>query len=362
MTFETVLLYNGVAMPTIALGTWKSPPGLTGDAVKAAVRAGYRAIDCANDYGNEAEVGAALADLFTSGEVKREDLFIQCKLWNSNHRKEHVRPDLLASLEDLRLTYVDSYVIHWPQACPSTGLAPAVCKDGPHPGPKASGCMFPLEADGTYSSDNGCHFVETWEAMEALVDEGLCRTIGLSNFNQQQILDVLEHAKKHRPAILQNEAHPYLQQKDLVDFCRWHSIVFQAYSPLGSFDRPWAKAGSITSGPPVTGQELLQDPTVTAIAARHHKTAAQIVLRWHIQRGCAAAPKSVRPERIQENLAVLDFTLTPADEEALGRLNCGWRHLMWAETAMHPDYPFKDSLPHGYVPGPAPTSTTSSGQ
>eukprot|EP00667_Euglena_gracilis_P013041 EG_transcript_13428 len=360
---QTVLrLSNGVDMPAIALGTWKSPPGLTGAAVKAAVRAGYRNIDCANDYGNEAEIGAALAELFAAGEVKREELFIQCKLWNSNHRKEHVRADLLASLKDLQLQYIDSFVIHWPQACPSTGKAPAVCKDGPHPGPKDSGCMFPLEADGTYASDNACHYVETWHAMEELVDEGLCRSIGLSNFNRRQIREILEVAKKHRPVILQNEGHPYLQQKDLLDYCRREGIVFQAYSPLGSFDRPWAKAGSITSGPPSTGHELLTDPVLVAIAEKHGKTPAQIVLRWHVQRGAAAAPKSVTPGRIVENLAIFDFELPAAAMDAIGLLNCGWRHLVWAETAMHPDYPFKDELPHGYIPGPAPTSTTSSGQ
>mmetsp|Transcript_15951 Transcript_15951/g.27912 ORF Transcript_15951/g.27912 Transcript_15951/m.27912 type:complete len:199 (+) Transcript_15951:3-599(+) len=198
--------------------------------------------------------------------------------------------------------------------------------------------------------------------MEDLVDEGLCKSIGLSNFNRQQVQEILQNVTRHRPAILQNEGHPYLQQKDLMDYCRSEGIVFQAYSPLGSYDRPWALAGSITAGPPSTGHELLKDPKLLTMAEKYHKTPAQVVLRWHVQRGAAAAAKSVTPSRIIENINIYDFELQLEDMQIISDMNCGWRHLMWAETAMHPDYPFKDDLPYGYVPGPAPEKTTVSGR
>ena len=180
----SVTLASGHAMPQVALGTWKSPPGVTAAAVKAAVRAGYRNIDAANDYNNEAEVGTALAELFAAGEVTRGELFVQAKLWNTNHRKEHVRADLDQTLKDLQLDYLDSFVIHWPQAAPATGERAATRLDGAYPAHKAKGSMFPVDDTGYFCSDDGCHYTETWRAMEALVDEGLVRSIGLSNFNR----------------------------------------------------------------------------------------------------------------------------------------------------------------------------------
>jgi len=239
---KTVKLHTGAEMPLISLGTWKSAKGETGAAVKAAIEAGYRGLDCANDYGNEAEVGQALKELFDSGKVKREDIFIQAKLWNTNHRKEHVRQDLEATLKDLQLSYVDSYLVHWAMACPATGKL-AINKHGNRLAPQEEGTMFPLGPDGLYVYDKDSHFMETWEAMEELVDEGLCKSIGLSNFNFEQIREVLTKAKKHKPAVLQNECHPYLQLNDLLDFCNINNIRLQAYMPLGSADRPMAKPG-----------------------------------------------------------------------------------------------------------------------
>ncbi|EDQ85216.1 uncharacterized protein MONBRDRAFT_29533 [Monosiga brevicollis MX1] len=317
-------------MPVIGLGTWKSPLGKTGAAVKVALESGYRCLDTANDYANEAEIGEALQDVFAKGDLKRSDIFIQSKLWNSNHRPEHVRADLEATLRDLQTDYVDSFVIHWPQVC----------------------TMFPIEADGKYSSDNESHYVDTWHAMEELVDAGLVRTIGLSNFNRRQVAEVQAAARKYQPTILQNECHPYLQNKDLIDFCQRTGVQFQSYSPLGSYDRPWAQPGE---------PELLEDPRLKEIGARHgNKTTAQVVLRWHIQRGTAACPKSVTPARIESNFQVFDFELTPEDMAVLSDMNMGWRHLLWDATAMHPDYPFKDDLPHDHVVPDAPMNTSHS--
>eukprot|EP00633_Aureoumbra_lagunensis_P000282 CAMPEP_0197289568 /NCGR_PEP_ID=MMETSP0890-20130614/6834_1 /TAXON_ID=44058 ORGANISM="Aureoumbra lagunensis, Strain CCMP1510" /NCGR_SAMPLE_ID=MMETSP0890 /ASSEMBLY_ACC=CAM_ASM_000533 /LENGTH=165 /DNA_ID=CAMNT_0042761053 /DNA_START=1010 /DNA_END=1504 /DNA_ORIENTATION=+ len=158
-----ITLNSGYEMPMVALGTWKSPPGETAAAVKTAIRSGYRYIDAANDYSNEHEVGMALKELLDNEEIKREELFIQAKLWNTNHRKAHVKPDLMQTLADLQLDYIDSFVIHWPQAAPSTGLKPSTRLDGAFPGPAKENPMFPVdENSGFFCADVHCHYIETW--------------------------------------------------------------------------------------------------------------------------------------------------------------------------------------------------------
>eukprot|EP01062_Namystynia_karyoxenos_P027614 TRINITY_DN21138_c0_g1_i1.p2 TRINITY_DN21138_c0_g1~~TRINITY_DN21138_c0_g1_i1.p2 ORF type:complete len:405 (+),score=170.18 TRINITY_DN21138_c0_g1_i1:79-1215(+) len=360
---QYVTLASGHRMPMVGLGTWKSPLGKTGEAVKAAVRAGYRLIDTANDYNNEEEIGRALKELLDAGEVKREELFIQSKLWNANHRKDHAWADIRQTLKDLQLTYVDSYVIHWPQACPAlpngeggaglrtTGAFPGPSTERPNGGI----WMFPLDAKGRYCSDNSSHFLETWAAMEEMVDQGLVKSIGVSNFNRAQVQEIIDHTKKHPCTVLQNECHPYFQQKDLVDYCRAHNIIFQAFSPLGSADRP---TNCRRAHDPVP---VLQNPTLTKIAQKHKKSIAQVVVRWHFQRGVSCVPKSITPSRVAENYKIWDFELSRDDMDAIDALNIGWRHLLWEETALHPDYPFKDDLPPGYVPGKAPLATTTAG-
>jgi len=345
----TIKLNNGALMPRVGPGTWKAPQEKTREAVITAVKAGYRFIDCANDYDNEHVIGGALQELFKEGVVKREDLFIQAKLWNSNHRPEHVKPDIDATLKDLQLDYIDSFVIHWPQAVPSTGKRVSLRPDGCGPGHYSEKTMFPLDDEGYYCADHSSHYMDTWAAMEELVDMGLTRSIGLSNFNRTQVAEVVAGAKKYQPAILQNESHPYLQEKDLRDFCKIHNIVFQAYSALGSADRPWRKTGSITSGAPTTGHEVLSHPDILKIAGKYGKSAANVVIRWHLQAGGALCTKSVTPSRIRENYNVWDFSLNGEDIAAIDALNVGWRHLLWAETSMHKDYPFKDFLPWDYT-------------
>merc|ERR1712025_1374781 len=226
-----ISLNDGTKMPRLGLGTWKAPAEQTKTAVVTAVKAGYRLIDCANDYDNEHVIGEALQELFKEGVVTREDLFIQAKLWNGNHRPEHVKPDLMKTLEDLQLDYVDSFVIHWPQAVPSTGKNPTLRPNGCYPAHHSKDTMFPLTDEGYYSADMESHYVETWEAMEKLVDEGLTKTIGLSNFNRRQVEEVLVSAKKYKPAVLQNESHPYLHEKDLRNYCAINKIAFQVLFP-----------------------------------------------------------------------------------------------------------------------------------
>merc|ERR1711936_956419 len=318
-------LKNGAPkMPRLALGTWKSPPQKTKQAVLTAVRAGYRFIDCANDYDNEHVIGEALQQLFEEGVVQRSDLFIQAKLWNSNHRPEHVEIDLDATLR-------------------TNGIYPANHKEN---------TMFPCTDEGYYSHDPDSHYVETWKAMEKLVDSGKTRSIGLSNFNRTQVQEILDiPGAKYKPAVLQNESHPYLQEKDLRDFCRLNGIAFQAYSALGSADRPWLKEGSITSGLPTTGYEVLNHPMIVYLAWKHGKTTANIVIRWYLQVNGCLVTKSVTPSRIEGNFNVWDFELSPEEMNLFNDLNVGWRHLLWAETSVHADYPFKDYLPNDYVLG-----------
>jgi len=348
-----ITLASGHQMPMVAFGTWKSAPGVTADAVKIAVRAGYRNLDCANDYNNEHEVGKALKELFAAGEVTRQDLFIQAKLWNSNHRPEHVIQDLQQTLKDLGVEYLDSFVIHWPQACPSAGVKCSTRLDGAYPDHHKTNAMFPLDDEGYFCADKESHFVETWHAMEDLVDKGLVRSIGLSNFNKAQIAEVLKNVRKHPVSLLQNECHPYLQQKDLVDFCRCNNIAFQAFSPLGSGDTHLA----VHSSP--TGTIPLKDAFIQELAQKYSKDAGQIMLRWNFQRGVCVATKSVSEKRIQGNFQLFDWEISAEDMIRFGEVNCGWRHLLWRETSHHPDYPFKDELPVDYVLEKPPKQSSS---
>lgn len=357
--FPTIALRNskGLVMPQMGFGTWKSQPGETKRAVEIAIKTGFRLIDAANDYNNEPEVGAAIQTMISEGVVKREDLFVQTKLWNSNHRTEHVAVDLQQSLVDLQLDYVDSFVIHWPQACPSVPpphTKPTLRTTGACTGHYSKAPMFPLDDDGYFSMDKDCHYVETWKAMEALVDKGLVKSIGLSNFNKAQIAEVLAIKDiKYKPCVLQNECHPYLQQKDLIDFCNIQGIVFQSFSSLGSGNTHLA----VHESP--TGVIPLQDPFVKQLAEKYGKSPAQIILRWNSQRGVSVVSKSVTPERIQANLDIFDFEISREDMDSFSQINYGWRHLLWRETAGHPDYPFKDEIPHDYVVEKAPLITSS---
>merc|ERR550514_2273153 len=270
MSCPTVTLASGHKMPVVALGTWKAPAGVTAAAVETAIKYGYRNIDTANDYNNEPEIGQAIKKCIAEGIVTRDELFIQSKLWQANHRPEHVMVDIEETLKDLQLDYVDSYIIHWPMACPSSGKQAAVRKHGAICGPidKETGThpMFPLDDEGYFLADKDMHYVETWQKLEELVDKGLVKSIGISNFNRKQMDEVVK-AARHPVSILQNECHPYLQQKDLIDACRWSNVCFQAFSPLGSGDTNYA----VNASP--TGVIPLKDPTIAGIAAKHGKDA-----------------------------------------------------------------------------------------
>jgi len=311
MVGPAVKLNNGKSFPVLGLGTWKSQPGQVTQAVKDALDLGYRHIDCAYVYGNEAEVGEAIKTKIAEKVVKREDLFVTSKVWNTFHSRDNVFKLLKETLQNLGLTYLDLYLIHWPMGYKEN-----------------AGTLFPKDGETWLFSD--VDYLETWKAMEDAVKQGLVRAIGLSNFNSQQIDRVIA-AAEIKPAVLQVEIHPYLNQQKLIDFCKSRNIVVTAYSPLGSPDRPWAKPDD-----PL----LIEDPRVVQIAKKYNKTPAQILLRYPIDRGVTVIPKSVTKERIKQNADLFDFKLEAADITALNALDANGRalHEGWAST--HKYYPF----------------------
>lgn len=294
---NTFTLGDGSTLPALGLGTWKSEPGEVGGAVREAIGAGYRHIDCAAIYQNEAEVGEAFAAVLDSGEVDREDLWVTSKLWNSSHLPEDVLPALERTLSDLRLDYLDLYLVHWPVAF-------------------RPGVGFPRDP-GQYLPPGEAPILETWSAMEALIDGGLVRHIGVSNFSASKCREIAANARI-APAVNQVELHPVLAQNDLLDACTDLGIHLTAYSPLGSTDRPDAMKRPDEPRP-------LDEPVIRDIAKAHGATPAQVLIAWAMARGTSVIPKSVNPARIRENFLSLELELSAADMAAIGGLDRGER-------------------------------------
>jgi alcohol dehydrogenase (NADP+) len=272
---KLVLNHGGGRMPALGFGTLIPDPAVTISATRDALEAGYRHLDCAERYRNEREVGEALRAALAAGGIAREDIFVTTKLWNSNHRPERVEPAFNASLERLGLDYLDLYLIHTPFAF--------------QPGDEQD----PRDANGDVIYDKGVTLLDTWGAMEKLVDHGRCGAIGLSDIGLDELRPLYESARI-KPAAVQVEAHPYLPETELLEFCKEHGIVFLAFAPLGHGIRP---------GP-------LEDPVISQIAARTGKTPAQVLLAWAIQRGGALLTTPKTAARAQENL---DVSALPED-------------------------------------------------
>ena len=266
VTVPALTLNNGVPIPQVGLGVWQAAEGEEVEhAVRAALEAGYRLIDTAAIYGNEVGVGRALK---ASG-LPREEIFVTTKLWNAHHAYEDALRAFDESLTKLDCGYIDLYLIHWP---------------------------LPMEGK----------FPQAWKALERLYRDKRVRAIGVSNFKPQH-LDTLLQGAETVPAVNQIELHPLLQQNETRAACAAHNIVVESYSPL-------MRAG-----------EALEDPIIVDLARKHDKTPAQVILRWHVQSGFIVIPKSVKAERIQENIALFDFALSEQDMQAISRMDRGQR-------------------------------------
>lgn len=294
--------------------TWRSGRGQVGAAVEAAIRAGYRHIDCASNYLNEDEVGDTLTRLIADGVVRREELFITGKLNNPYHHRADVRPHLEKTLKDLNLAYLDLYLMHWPVAFAYVPYDPN--RRGYDADYDPDGCTkIDLTPYGGTKIDSTVSIRETWEAMEQLVDAGLVKAIGVSNFTAPLIHDLLTYARI-KPAVNQVELHPFLQQPALVAYCQRLGICVSGYSPLGTNDFRKPHEPSV-----------LADPHIAQIAAAHGKSPAQVALRWATQRNVVVLPKSVHPARIAENIAIFDFQLTPAEMGTMKTLDRNYHYL-----------------------------------
>src|ERR1700679_2088837 len=278
----TIPLRHGAGrMPALGFGTLIPDPTLTITATTAALEAGFRHFDCAERYRNESEVGQTLQAGIAAGNIAREDIFITTKLWNSNHRPERVEPAFTASLERLRLNYLDLYLIHTP-------FAFQPCDD-----------QDPRDPNGNLLYDHDVALLDTWRAMETLVDHGKCHAIGLSDIGLNELKSIYESARI-KPAVIQVESHPYLPETELLDYCKQNGIVFLAFAPLGHGMRPG----------------LLEDPVITAIAARVGRAPAQVLLAWAVQRGTALLTTPKSAERAREN-----FNISALPEDAFDEIN-----------------------------------------
>jgi len=257
-------LHDGVEIPQLGFGVFQIPPQDTQEKVEEAFAAGYRHVDTAAAYRNEAGVGAAIA----AGGVRREDVFVTTKLWNSEQGYDSTLRAFEKSVERLGTGHVDLYLIHWP---------------------------LPAQD----------RFLDTWRAFERIREEGGARSIGVSNFRVED-LERLEREAEQRPTVNQIELHPRLQQAELRAWHEDHGIATEAWSPLAQGD-------------------LLEDGTIETIAAHHERTPAQVILRWHLQVGNVVIPKSATPERIRENFELFDFALSEDDMAAIERLDAGER-------------------------------------
>ncbi|MDI1330362.1 aldo/keto reductase [Pseudomonas sp.] len=264
-----LLNHGSGKMPAVGFGTLFRDLSVTTQAVKDALEAGFRHFDCAERYRNEEQVGIAFKQVLDAGKIRRENLFITTKLWNTNHRPERVKPAFEASCRRLQVDYIDCYLIHTPFA-----FQPGDNQD-------------PRDAQGQVIYDDGVTLIETWRALESLVDEGRCKAIGLSDITLEKLQEIVAVARI-KPAVVQVESHPYLPEWELLAFCKQHGIIVLAFAPLGHGMEP----------------NVLEEPVITQIAQRVQKTPAQVALAWSVQRGVAFLTTSATPSHIRENFDI----------------------------------------------------------
>ena len=290
-------------MPAIGFGLWKISKEDTAEMVCSAIAEGYRHLDSAADYGNEAEVGEGLQAALSQGLVSRDKLWVTSKLWNTYHRPEHVRVACERTLKDLRLSELDMYLIHFPIALQyvdfDTRYPPEWIAD-------------PAAANPVMVSDPVPLF-ETWGAMEELVRAGLVKEIGVCNYNTGLLHDLMAYSQI-KPAMLQIESHPYLTQERLLRTAAQYALAVTAFSPLGALSYLELDMAD-------AGESVLEQAAVREAAARVGRTPAQVVLRWGIQRGTAVIPKTSRVERLRENQQLFDFELNESEMAAISALN-----------------------------------------
>ncbi len=274
------LRYGAGELPALGFGTLMPDQRAAGAAVETALESGFRHFDGAERYRNEHVVGDALGRVLARGRIKREEVFVTTKLWNNNHRPERVSRAFEASRRRLQLDYIDLYLIHTPFA-----FAPGDDQD-------------PLDAEGKVIYDN-VPLVDTWRALEQLVDGGRCKAIGLSDVSLDQLEMVYKHGRI-KPAVVQIESHPYLPQWEFIEYCRQTGVVFLAFASLGHGISP----------------RLLDDPVITGIADRVKKSAAQVLLAWGVQRGTAVLTSSTNPKWIKEN-----FNISSLPDDAMRQID-----------------------------------------
>jgi alcohol dehydrogenase (NADP+) len=275
------LAHGAGQMPALGFGTLIPEPAITITATQDALLAGFRHFDCAERYGNEREVGKALQEGLAAAGIGREDIFVTTKVWNTNHRPERVQPAFDASLDRLGLKYLDLYLIH----------APYAFQPGDNPDPR--------DQDGNVLYDREVTLFDTWKAMETLVDLGKCGAIGFSDVTLEILKPIYESARI-KPAVVQVESHPYLPETELLQFCNENGILFLAFAPLGHGLKP----------------VLLEDPVISAVAARVGKTPAQVLLAWAIQRGTAVLTTPRTAARAKEN-----FDISRLPQDAFDEIN-----------------------------------------
>ncbi|XP_063220880.1 1,5-anhydro-D-fructose reductase-like [Bacillus rossius redtenbacheri] len=305
-------LNNNREMPIIGLGTFMAASEVIEPMVDAALEAGYRFIDTGYWHCNEEAIGSALNKWLRSGRITREELFIATKMPSTANRAELVEESLKKSLEALQLSYIDMYILHFPFGYEYLDLQQRLCV-----------------------VDNTTDIVSIWKAMEQQVEAGRTLSIGLASFNARQLKRIVK-AARIPPAVLMIELNVYLQQKELVGFCKALDVAVCAYAPLGSPDLPLLMKMMGFDSESIPALNALSDPVVLSIAEKHSKTASQVLLRHIVQRGIAAVPKSMHPSRIKENFQVFDFELDDDDMDRLYVLDKGRRARMY-NTSIFPE-------------------------